>query len=70
MAGAAQQPEVGWRIAAASASRVNAIDFVGAVDCSLAARTRPTISRGNFLLHELRPTPVVGLATVWSFTQG
>ena len=73
MAGATQQPEVGGRVAAASASRVNVIDFVGVVDCFLAATTRPTISCGNFLLHELCQTPLVGLATpstVWSFTQG
>lgn len=74
MAGATQQPEVGWRVAAASASRVNVIDFVSVVDCFLAATTCPMISCSNLLLHELRQTPLLGPVTpptVWrSFTQG
>ena len=73
MAGATQQPEVGWRVAAASASQENVIDLVRAVDYFLVATTRPPISCGYCLLHDLRQTPLIGLATpstVWSFTQG
>ena len=72
MAGATQQPEVGWRVAATSASRVNMIEFVGVVDF-FAATTCPTISRGTFILHELRQASLVGLATpftVNAFMQG